>query len=97
MLANILIDEKDRPKMTFHTEKGLFDFVLMPFVLSDAPSTFQQMVNAFFFYLIDENVVVVYLHDILVHTKTWEEQCDLLQKYKWSQLELKILGFRISK
>ena len=69
----IPIKPRDIPKTAFRTAKGLFEFVVMPFGLSDAPSTFQRLVNKIFSDLIDEGVLVVYLDDILIHTKTWQQ------------------------
>ena len=43
----------------------------MPFAFSDAGSTFQPMVHTIFVDLIQKGVVVVYLDDIVVHTRAW--------------------------
>ena len=45
----------------------------MFFGLTNSPATFQTMMDKIFEDLISEGVVVVYLHDILIFTKTLEE------------------------
>ena len=51
----------------------------MPFGLSNAPATFQRMMNRIFFDLLD-NGVLCYLDDLLVYSRTIEEHYDLLDK-----------------
>ena len=61
----------------------------MFFGLTNSPATFQTMMNNIFHELILEGVMVVYLDDILIYTKTIEEHhavtrrvLELLQKHK---------------
>ena len=48
---------------------GLFEWVVMPFGLSNAPSAFQHLMNQMFFNLLDY-FAVVYLDDILVFSES---------------------------
>jgi len=45
----------------------------MFFGMTNSPATFQTMMNDIFWNLIVEGIVVVYLDDILIFTKTEEE------------------------
>ena len=40
--------EEDIPKTAFRTQRGQFEFVVMPFGVTNAPATFQRMMNALF-------------------------------------------------
>ena len=59
--------------MAFHTNCGLFEPLVMFFGMTNSPTTFQTMMNNIFRTLIAEGIVVVYLDDILIFTKTEEE------------------------
>jgi hypothetical protein len=44
----IRMKEADIPKMTFRTHEGHYEFLVMPFGLCNAPSTFQSLMNHVF-------------------------------------------------
>ena len=69
--------EGDEWKAAFRTNWGLFEPLVMFFGLTNSPSTFQTMMNDIFHDLIMEGVVCVYLDDILIFSKTLEEQCQV--------------------
>jgi hypothetical protein len=70
---NVRIREGDKWKATFHTNRGLFEPLVMYFSLTNSLATFQTMMNKIFQYLITEGVVSVYLDDILIFTNSLEE------------------------
>jgi hypothetical protein len=70
---NVRMKEGDEWKAVFHTNRGLFEPLVMFFGLTNSPSTFQTMMNKIFQDLIMEGVVCVYLDDILIFTKSIEE------------------------
>ena len=69
----------DRAKTAFTCRYGTYQFTVMPFGLSTAPSTFQHMMNNVFFDLLD-NGVLCYLDDLLIYSKSVEEHKVLLDK-----------------
>ncbi|KAL1942409.1 hypothetical protein VTO73DRAFT_6011 [Trametes versicolor] len=78
----------DEWKMAFRTRYGSFEWLVMPFGLSNAPAAFQRFVNEVFADLLDVTAVV-YLDDILVysdnpedHPKHVKEVLRRLQKHK---------------
>jgi hypothetical protein len=45
----IRMKEADIPKTAFHTHEGHYEFLVMPFGLCNAPSTFQSLMNHVFY------------------------------------------------
>ena len=58
----------DQWKAAFKMNRGLFEPMVMFFGLTNAPTTFQLMMNHLFHKLIDEGYVTIYMDDILIHT-----------------------------
>lgn len=75
----IEMEEKDIEKTAFITHEGLYEFVVMPFGLCNAPATFQrtmQIVLGDLFY----TVAPVYIDDIIVHSVTFKEHLEILEE-----------------
>ncbi len=74
----IKMKESDIEKTAFTCCFGLYEYVVMPFGLKNAPPTFQRMMNELFMdYLYDW--MVVYIDDILIYSKTFEEHMEHLK------------------
>jgi hypothetical protein len=70
---NVRIKQGDEWKTAFITHRGLFEANVMYFGSSNAPATFQAMMNEILVDLILEGKVMVYLDDILIFTEDIEE------------------------
>jgi hypothetical protein len=74
----VRIAERDVPKTAFNTRYGKYEFLVIPFGLVNAPSTFQTLINSILRPYIDK-IVLVYLDDILIYSNTAEEHREHLR------------------
>ena len=73
------LDEDARAKSAFATYQGLFEFTRMPFGLCNAPATFQRIMQLVLAGL-EWRHCFVYLDDILVVSRTFEEHIGHLRE-----------------
>ncbi|KAJ9510078.1 hypothetical protein QJQ45_011724 [Haematococcus lacustris] len=85
----IRIPAEDVPKTAFRTPEGHYQFKVLCFGLTNAPATFQRVMNEAFAEVIND-CALVYLDDILVMSENTEEHLvhlrrvfDLLRKNKF--------------
>jgi len=77
---NIYIKPGDEWKVAFQTNRGLFEPLVMFFGMTNSLATFQTMMNDIFQDLIAEGIMVVYLDDILIFTRTEEEHAKAIRR-----------------
>jgi len=77
---NIHIKEGDKWKTAFITRQDLFEATVMYFGFSNAPVTFQSMMNDILGDLICIRLVIVYLDDILIFGTYLKEHRQLVKK-----------------
>ncbi|KAL5751081.1 hypothetical protein ACOSP7_025684 [Xanthoceras sorbifolium] len=107
----IRMSSKDVEKTAFRTHHGHYEFLVMSFGLTNAPSTFQALMNEVFRQFL-RKFVLVFFDDILIYSRSWVEHMkhlDLvisvlqfhklpvkLEKCQFGQREVKYLGHLIT-
>nr|GEV55789.1 retrotransposon protein, putative, Ty3-gypsy subclass [Tanacetum cinerariifolium] len=72
------MDEKSIPWTTFLVPGGLYEWLVMPFGLKNAPAVFQRKMNKCF--QGTESFIAVYIDDILVFSKNEKEHANHLER-----------------
>ena len=81
----IAMEETSIQKTAFRTNRGQFEFLVMPFGLCNAPASFQRLMNKVFAKHIGD-FIAVYLDDILIFSRSIEEHW---QHIRWALEKLR--------
>ena len=88
----VAMDEKDKEKTAFTCHKGLFEFNVMPFGLSNAPAVFQELMSVVLQGCNDFSTA--YLDDIMIFSPTLKEHlehiCVIFDRLRQHNLKLKL-------
>ena len=74
----ILVKAENMEKTAFRSRYGHYEYVVMPFVVTNAPALFMDYMNRIFRPFLDK-FVVVFIDDILIYSRTHEEHVEHLR------------------
>ncbi|XP_027922937.1 uncharacterized protein LOC114180844 [Vigna unguiculata] len=74
----ILVKAEDVEKTAFRSKYGHYEYVVMPFGVTNAPALFMDYMNRIFRPFLDK-FVVVFIDDILIYSRTQEEHAEHLR------------------
>ncbi|MBW0582599.1 hypothetical protein O181_122314 [Austropuccinia psidii MF-1] len=69
----IVVTPSARKYLRIIVHCGLYEYLRMPFGIKNAPSHFQRMMNEIFPQEPSEGWLIIYIDEIFVCSKTWEE------------------------
>jgi hypothetical protein len=70
--------EDDVPKTSFKTRFGHYEFIVLPFGLTNTPGVFTSLMNWVFHEYLNK-FVQVFIDDILIYSRTMEEHDEQLR------------------
>ena len=73
-----MVKADDVQKTTFTSKYGHYEYVVMPFGVTNAPVVFMDYMNRIFRLFLDK-FVVVFIDDILIYSRTQEEHAEHLR------------------
>ncbi|CAI7863963.1 unnamed protein product [Closterium sp. NIES-54] len=75
----VRVADEDIEKTAFRTRYGHFEFLVLPFRLTNAPATFMSLMHSVFRDFLDR-FVIIFIDDILIYSKSLKEHAEHLRQ-----------------
>ncbi|CAI7891587.1 unnamed protein product [Closterium sp. NIES-54] len=75
----VRVTDEDIEKTAFRTWYGHFEFLVLPFELTNAPATFMSLMHSVFRDFLDR-FVIIFIDDILIYSKSLKERVEHLRQ-----------------
>ncbi|KAL7598755.1 hypothetical protein Lser_V15G25360 [Lactuca serriola] len=75
----VRVREEDLEKIAFQTRYGHYEFMVMPFGITNAPTVYMDLMNRVRWPMLDRSIIV-FIDDILVYSKTREHHDEHLRE-----------------
>lgn len=76
----IRVKDEDVQKMVFITRYGHYEYLVIPFGVSNSPGVFMEYMNCIFHTYLDR-FVVVFIDDILIYSKSKKNMSSICELY----------------
>lgn len=77
---HVPLEKESRKFTSFIIPNGQFEFLYVPFGLSNSPAIFQKFINTIFGDLIKSKKVLIYVDDFIIFTKDHEKGMEILRE-----------------
>lgn len=77
---HVPVDEASTKYTSFVTPSGQFEFLRTPFGFCNSPAIFQRFINDVFRQLLKEEVVIIYMDDVIIPAENEDEAVEKLKK-----------------
>jgi len=84
---HVPVEEESIKYTSFVVPDGQFEFLKVPFGLSNSPAVFQRHIRAVFSQLITDGTVQVYLDDLIIPAKNEKENLEKLNRVLMPAME----------
>ncbi|MBW0554523.1 hypothetical protein O181_094238 [Austropuccinia psidii MF-1] len=75
-----VVTPRARNNLRIMVHCGVYEYLRMPFGINNAPSHFQRMMNEIFPEELSEGLLIIYIDEIIVCSRTWGEHMDRLSR-----------------
>lgn len=77
---HVEVEEGSRHYLAFVTHSGEFQYIRVPFGYTNSPAVFQRFINTVFWVLIRENMVFIYMDDLIIPARDDDDAIEKLKR-----------------